>query len=55
MIAVGGLKVFPAEVERVLLDHDDVSQVAVVGIHDDVFGEQVVAFVVLAESDTLRR
>lgn len=46
MIAVGGLKVFPAEVERVLLDHDAVSQVAVVGIQDDVFGEQVVAFVV---------
>ncbi len=52
MIAVGGLKVFPAEVERVLLDHPDVSQVAVVGIHDDVFGEQVVAFVVLAESES---
>ncbi len=47
MIAVGGLKVFPAEVERVLLDHAAVSQVAVVGIQDDVFGEQVVAFVVL--------
>lgn len=46
MIAVGGLKVFPAEVERVLLDHSDVGQVAVVGIPDDVFGEQVVAFVV---------
>ena len=52
MIAVGGLKVFPAEVERVLLDHAAVSQVAVVGIQDDVFGEQVVAFVVLANSDS---
>lgn len=47
MISVGGLKVFPAEVERVLLDHKVVNEVAVVGIHDDVFGEQVVAFVVL--------
>ena len=46
MIAVGGLKVFPAEVERVLLDHSAVAQAAVVGIPDDVFGEQVAAFVV---------
>ena len=46
MIAVGGLKVYPAEVERVILDHEAASQVAVVGIPDEVFGEQVVAFVV---------
>lgn len=46
MIAVGGLKVFPAEVERVLLDHSVVGQVAVIGVPDEVFGEQVVAFVV---------
>ncbi len=50
MIAVGGLKVYPAEVERVLLDHADVSQVAVVGVPEPVFGEQVVAFVVLSEN-----
>jgi long-chain acyl-CoA synthetase len=49
MIAVGGLKVFPAEVERVLLDHSSIAQVAVVGVADDVAGELVVAFVVLAE------
>jgi long-chain acyl-CoA synthetase len=48
MIAVGGLKVYPAEVERVLLDHADVAQVAVVGFPDEVFGEQVVAFLVPA-------
>ena len=46
MISVGGQKVFPAEVERVLLDQPAVSQVAVVGLPDDVFGEKVVAFVV---------
>lgn len=49
MITVGGMKVFPAEVERVLLDHPAVAQVAVVGMPDDVFGEQVVAFLVLNE------
>ena len=47
MISVGGLKVFPAEVERVLLQHDEVIDAAVVGSPDPVFGEQVTAFVVL--------
>ena len=51
MIAVGGLKVFPAEVERVLLDHPAIKQVAVVGIPDGVFGEQVVAFVIGTEDE----
>jgi len=49
MITVGGLKVFPAEVERVLLDHDAVAEVAIVGAPDSVFGEQVFGFLVLAE------
>ncbi len=47
MITVGGLKVFPAEVERVLLNQATVSQAAVIGVPDPVFGEQVVAFLVL--------
>ena len=48
MIVVGGLKVFPAEVERVLLDHAAVAEAAVVGRSDEVLGEKVVAFVVRA-------
>lgn len=59
MMVVGGLKVYPAEVERILLDHESVSQAAVVGLPEDVFGEQVVAFVVMpteasADFDRLR-
>ena len=50
MIVVGGLKVYPAEVERVLLDHDAVAQIAVVGHADPVFGEKVIAFLVLSDS-----
>ena len=46
MIAVGGLKVYPAEVERTLLDHPRVAEAAVVGAPDAVFGERVVAFLV---------
>lgn len=46
MISVGGLKVYPAEVERVLNEHPAVSQSAVVGVADTVMGERVVGFVV---------
>ena len=49
MITIGGMKVFPAEVERVLLDHPSMADVAVVGIPDPVFGEQVIAFAVLRQ------
>lgn len=48
MIVVGGLKVYPAEVERTLLDQPSIVEAAVVGLPDEVFGEQVVAFVVTA-------
>ena len=52
MISVGGQKVYPAEVERVLLDHPAVSQAAVVGKPDEVFGEKVIAFIVPTQSDS---
>ncbi len=48
MIAVGGQKVFPAEVERWLIEHVAVAEAAVVGFPDELMGEKVVAFVVLA-------
>ena len=53
MISVAGQKVYPAEVERVLLDHAGVSQCAVVGLPDEVFGEKVVAFLVADGSQNL--
>ena len=52
MISVAGQKVYPAEVERVLLGHAGVSQCAVVGLPDEVFGEKVVAFLVADSSET---
>ena len=45
---VGGLNVYPAEVERVLADHPSVDQAAVVGVPDDRMGEVPLAFVVAA-------
>lgn len=49
MVIVGGLNVYPAEVERVLLDLDAVAEAAVVGIPDAEWGEVPEAVVVLKE------
>jgi acyl-CoA synthetase (AMP-forming)/AMP-acid ligase II len=46
MIKSGGLSVYPAEVEPVLLTYSKISEVAVVGIPHREWGEQVVACVV---------
>ena len=45
MIIRGGANVYPAEVERVLVDHPDVGAGAVLGVPDDRLGERVVAVV----------
>lgn len=50
MINVGGLKVYPKEVEHVLYEHPAVAECAVVGISDVRKGETVKAFVVLKSS-----
>lgn len=44
MIIVGGMNVYPAEIEAVLATHPDVVEAAVIGIPDPDLGEQVVAF-----------
>ena len=49
MIVTGGYNVYPREVEDVLCDHPAVSQVAVVGLPDDIWGEAVTAFAVLRD------
>jgi long-chain acyl-CoA synthetase len=45
MILSGGVNIYPAEVEAVLLDHPAVRDAAVVGIPDDEYGERVLAVV----------
>lgn len=47
MIAVGGFKVFPSQVEAVLHDHETVKEALVIGMPDDYSGERVEAYVVL--------
>ena len=49
MIIRGGENIYPREIEDVLYEHPAVADVAVVGVPDDRWGEQVAAFVRLAE------
>jgi fatty-acyl-CoA synthase len=48
MIVSGGENIFPVEIENALLEHADVAQVAVVGVHHDRWGESAVAVIVPA-------
>ena len=50
MVNVGGLKVYPREVEEILFEHPAVREAAVVGMQDSFSGEAVKAFVVLKEN-----
>ncbi|MFT4008948.1 MAG: AMP-binding protein [Nocardioidaceae bacterium] len=49
MILVGGVNVYPAEIEAALLTHPAVADAGVVGVADPDLGETPVAHVVLAE------
>ena len=51
---VRGFQVAPAELEGHLLQHPDVADACVVGVHDDFSGELPLAFVVLS-TDAAKR
>lgn len=53
MIVSGGMKVYPAEVESALESHPEIHDVAVFGIPDEKWGEEVHAVVVLAPGSAL--
>jgi long-chain acyl-CoA synthetase len=52
MIISGGYNVYPRDVEDVLLTHPGIKEVAVAGISDSKWGEQIKAFIVLREGQT---
>jgi long-chain acyl-CoA synthetase len=52
MINVGGEKVFPSEVEDMMLSHTKIKDLVIVGIPDDLKGEALKAFIVLREEET---
>ncbi|MCB9793475.1 MAG: AMP-binding protein [Alphaproteobacteria bacterium] len=53
MIIVGGLKVYPAEVEGALYQHPAVAEAAVIGVPDPVMGERVRACLSLKRGQRL--
>lgn len=53
LIKPGGENVYPAEVEKVIMEHGDVAEVSVIGVPDDQWGEAVKAVCVLKPGTTL--
>ena len=53
MIVSGGVNIYPREVEIVLEGHDAIIDCTVFGIHDDQWGEALVAYVVRDQKSTL--
>ena len=53
MIIRGGENIYPREIEEFLYTHPAVKDVQVVGLPDKVYGEEICAFVILKEGETL--
>ena len=54
LIIKGGENIYPVELENVLYQHPAVSECAVIGIPDEIFGEEICAFVKLKENIILK-
>lgn len=46
MIIRGGINIYPREIEEVMMEHNAVSLIAVIGIPDERLGEEIKAFIV---------
>jgi fatty-acyl-CoA synthase len=53
MIIRGGENVYPREIEEFLYTHDDVADVQVIGVPDERYGEEIMAWVQLREGAAL--
>ncbi len=53
MFITGGFNAYPAEIERLLLRHEGVAEVAVIGVPDERLGEVAAAFVIPAAGHDL--
>jgi long-chain acyl-CoA synthetase len=49
MIIRGGENIYPREIDELLYEHPAVAEAAAVGVPDELYGEEVAAFVVLRE------
>jgi fatty-acyl-CoA synthase len=55
MIIRGGENHFPAEIENVLRQHNEISDVAIVGIPDEKWGEIIAAFIKFRDKPILAK
>ena len=53
MYRSGGENVYPAEIEKILYNHPDIENVAIIGVADEKWGETGKAFIVPAEGKTV--
>jgi len=53
IIKSGGYKLSALEIEDVLLTHDDISEVAVIGVEDETWGESVLAVIAVKDGASL--
>lgn len=53
MYRSGGENVYPAGIEKVLLNHPEIESIAIIGVPDEKWGETGKAFVVLKEGESL--
>ena len=54
MIIRGGENIYPREIEEVIFSHPQVAEVAVFGVPDDFYGEEIVAWVQLHAGEELK-
>ena len=54
IIKSSGYKISALDIERHLLSHDDVTEVAVIGLPDHMFGQRIAAVLVLKEGSSLK-
>ncbi|MDY7033262.1 MAG: long-chain fatty acid--CoA ligase, partial [Thermodesulfobacteriota bacterium] len=53
MYRSGGENVYPAEIEKALLEHPDIANAAIIGVPDEKWGETGKVFVVLREGKSI--
>lgn len=51
IIIVGGMNVYPREIEELFYRHDGIVEAAVIGVPDETRGESVVAYIVVEDRD----
>ena len=49
MVVSGGVNLYPAEAEQILIDHKEIEDVGCIGIPDEDLGEELIALIVLAD------